>query len=364
MDFFVQIVTFILGSYLAFSNTLAGQIEMLLPEAMRTTHELDFEAEPETTENTFRTLTSQYGNGNPIPDILIKNAAYQKASIIEGIDPDAAPATALEALVNIFCTYKTDTYIKTTTGTGFFIDTDGIILTNAHVAQFLLLEGLEGETNCVVRTGNPATPMYEVDLLYIPPAWVREHAKLINDTTPKGTGERDYALLYATSGLEGTPMPAQFKALPFDTDALHLAIQDTEVFATGYPAGNLFADGFDAPLIPKQATTTIGELMTFGSNLVDVFTIRGTSLGEHGSSGGPIVDKNGFVIGIISTKGDDEEFGVGSLRAISLAYINRTIQEETGFSLVQNLNGNLPYRAQIFKETIVPFLQESLKSSF
>lgn len=362
MEFFAQTLSFLLGSYLAFTNMLAYEVAQLLPDAWGGTSS-EYITTAESNANGFRKLSSFYGKNNPIPDILIKNAAYQKAAVVESIDPETAPATALEAIVNIFCTYKTDTYIKTTTGTGFFIDTDGIILTNAHVAQFLLLEGLEGDTNCIVRTGNPATPMYEVDLLYIPPAWVREHAKLINDPSPKGTGERDYALLYAVSGLDGTPMPKDFKALPFNTNALTVNVYDTEVFATGYPAGALLKNGFNAPLIPRQATTTIGELMTFGSNLVDIFTIRGTSLGEHGSSGGPVVDAQGNAIGIISTRGDDVEFGQGSLRAVSIAYINRTIQEETGFSLVQNLNGNLPLRAQLFKETIVPFLQASLREA-
>lgn len=365
MEFLIHIASVALGAYLTFTNTLAVEITQAIPASWSSAseNELSVTAPVQRTENGFRKLSSLYSERGSIPDILIKNAAYQKASIVESIDPASAPATALEALVNIFCTYKTDTYIKSTTGTGFFIDTDGIILTNAHVAQFLLLEGLEGTTNCVVRTGNPATAMYEVDLLYIPPAWVREHAKLINDLTPKGTGERDYALLYATSALDNKPMPAQFKALPFDTNLLTLGIYDTEIFATGYPAETLIAKGFDAPLIPKQATTTIGELLTFGSDLVDIFTIRGSIIGEHGSSGGPIVNQSGKAIGIISTRGDDEEFGEGSLRAISIAYINRTIQEETGFSLIQNLGGNLPYRAKLFKETIVPFLQQSIKES-
>ena len=185
---------------------------------------------------------------------------------------------------------------------------------------------------------------------------------MINDLSPKGTGERDYALLYITSGLEGKPMPTKFSALPFSSSLMTLGSVNTEVFATGYPAESMLAEGFNAPLIPKQATTTIGELMTFGSNLVDVFTIRGSSIGEHGSSGGPIVDSNGNVVGIISTKGDDEQFGKGSLRAISTAYVNRTIKEETGFTLAQNLNGNLPYKAQLFTETIVPFLQRALEA--
>lgn len=357
MQFLLDLVVLILSSYLALSNGMANTIAELLPSSFDTPQEQTLNQRGQTS---LSRVTSSYEN-SPIPDILIQNAAYQKAAVVESIDPATAPATALEALVNIYCTYTTDSYTKTTTGTGFFIDTDGIILTNAHVAQFLLLEGLVGEAQCIIRAGNPATPSYEAELLYISPAWIQEHAKLINDQTPKGTGERDYALLYITSALDSKPMPASFQALPFDTDLLTLDIVDTEVFATGYPAELALAETFNAPLIPKQATTTIAELMTFGSNYVDLFTIRGTQIGEHGSSGGPVVDTRGQAIGIISTKGDDGSFGAGSLRAISLAYIDRSIQQETGLSLLQNLTGNLPYRAKIFKETIVPFLQDALE---
>lgn len=349
MHFLLEFITLTLTAYLAVTNSLAIEITKLLPGAVTTYP----------TANSIATINS---TTQTIPDILIKNAAYQKAAVVESIDPEIAPATALQALVNIYCSYTTGQYTKTTTGTGFFIDTDGIILTNAHVAQFLLLEGLSGEAQCIIRTGNPATPQYEAQLLYLPPAWVREHAKLINDPSPKGTGERDYALLYVTSALDNKPMPASFAALPFETQLLELDIVDTEVFATGYPAETALEESATAPLIPKQATTSISELMTFGSNLIDVFTIRGTDIGEHGSSGGPVVDANGNAIGIISTKGDDTLYGNGSLRAISLAYINRTIEEETGSSLVKNLGGNLPYRAQLFKETLVPFLQQTLES--
>lgn len=355
MDFLLHIVTFILSAYLAFTNALADEILRILPNAEA--------PEPSEETSTYDATLVELGTKSTflLPEILIQNATYQKAALVESIDPSVAPASALEALVNIYCTYKTDKYIKTTTGTGFFVDTDGVILTNAHVAQFLLLEGVAGNAECTIRTGNPAKALYNAELLYISPAWVAEHAKLINDASPKGTGERDYALVYVTSGINGAPMPKDFPALAFNTELLRLDVVGTEVFATGYPAEAMLEAGSKTPLVPKQATTTIAELMTFGSNLVDVFSIRGTSIGEHGSSGGPVVDARGNVVGIISTKGDDAKYGKGSLRAISLAYINRTIEEETTFSLRQNLSGNLPFKARAFKNTLIPFLQNLLK---
>jgi S1-C subfamily serine protease len=354
MSFLFNGIAFLLGAYLALINAAATGIIAFLPSPEEGTP----------LASAGESLTPISGTPKEaIPDILLRNADYQRAAVAESVDPSEARSTALEALVNIYCSYTSGNYTKTTTGTGFIIDTNGVILTNAHVAQFLLLEGIVGSAQCIIRTGDPATPMYEAELLYIPPAWIREHANLINEMSPKGTGERDYALLYINAALDHKPMPSRFPALPFDTDLLPTSVLNSSVFATGYPAEALIENGTDAPLVPKQATTSIAELMTFGSDYVDLFTIRGSQIGEHGSSGGPVVDEDGKAIGIISTKGDDAKFGDGSLRAVSLSYIDRTIKEETGFSLVQNLGGDLPYRAALFKKTMIPFLQQIMEGT-
>ena len=357
MHFLTDIAISILTTYLAFTNTLTSQITQILPA---TSSEV---ATAQTTDNRAPTgikkLSSAY---QAIPQILIEDSTYQSASVIDSTTEISSTYSPIEALVNIYCTYTTDEYVRSTTGTGYFIHQDGIILTNAHVAQFLLLEGIEGSTECIIRVGNPATASFEADLLYISPAWVQKHADQINKERPQGTGERDYALLYVTSGIDNNPMPRYFPALTFDTELIRIgSIRDT-VFAAGYPAETAFAlNDAHALLLPKQATTSIEELMTFTSNYADIFTIAGSDIGEQGSSGGPIVNEKGDAIGLISTRGDDAQFGQGSLRAITLSYIDRTIKEETGFTLRQNLEGNLPFRAKIFRETLVPFLRAMLE---
>lgn len=341
----------IISAYLNGINTLAHFIDQSL--TTQTEHSIT-EPAP-TTPDTPVTKTISGGN---IPQILIDNAAYQKAAVVESIQPEEATSTAYEALVNIYCEHRSGRNLKITTGTGFFIDTSGIILTNAHVAHFLLMDDIDGKTTCVIRTGDPAEPKYLADLLYISPSWVQDNAGLfLSGQTPKGTGERDYALLYVTSGIEGEPMPGKFPALPFDPSLMRTSVVDEAVYAAGYPADSLLNSGAPGPLIPKLATTSIAELLTFGSNYADVFSIRGSAVGEHGASGGPVLTVDGDVIGLISTKGDADEFGEGALRAITISYIDRTIKEETGFDLTQNLAGNIPYRANIFNQTIVPFLK-------
>lgn len=294
-----------------------------------------------------------------IPDILRRSALYQQAAVI-GSDgfTGATVEEPIEAIVNIFCTLTSTEAIRTTTGTGFFIDADGVIMTNAHVAQFLLLENSEyyDEAECLVRSGNPATPSYRAELLYLSPAWIQENAGVFNDEVPLGTGERDYALLYVSETTTSEPLPAQFPALDFDSTLLRTSVKGETVIAAGYPADKLLLSGSNADLLPKQAETTISELYTFGSNYADVFSIRGSEVGAQGASGGPVVNEEGLVIGMIATRGDDTTDGVGSLRAITLSHIDRTITEETGLSLSENLGGNLSYRSEVFELTLAPFL--------
>jgi hypothetical protein len=83
-------------------------------------------------------------------------------------------------------------------------------------------------------------------------------------------------------------------------------------------------------------------------------------MGEQGASGGPVLNKRGAVIGMITTRGNDTTDGAGSLHAITMTHINSTITEETGTSLTANLVGNVPTRAIAFASTMSPFLTKLL----
>ena len=376
LEFLGNAVTSILIGYLAFTNTLAEKIEAILPQSPTTEVTVAPTQKPEigTKESEGLGMAETTSRGF-IPKILLEHAGFQRAAVIaSGREEEISGTTEgknleesiKDALVNIYCQYKTDKYIRTTTGTGFFINQKGVILTNAHVAQFLLLEetneGTLHDVDCVIRSGDPATPEYKAELLYISPTWIFENSKVITEESPHGTGERDYALLYISKSINTTPLPARFPSIAFDTTLLSRANERALVITAGYPAEALLRNGADAKLTPIVASTTIGSLYTFGSNYADIFSIGESPVGEQGASGGPIViPSDREVIGLIVTKGDAATEGERSLRAITLSYIDRTIIEETGFSLIQNMQGDVAHRGNIFKSAMVPFLSGILK---
>lgn len=378
-ELLLSVITAVLGGFLAVSNFFAMGVErgVLVLEQLMEPYivEVNYSFEPSEPkinekDGNINYLPSRYEKGGPIPDILLRNPQYQRAAVVEGIGTSTSPIANLpveeqirEAIVNIFCTYRDDTRIRATAGSGVFIDPRGVILTNAHIAQFLLLSGpgSEPQTRCVIRQGNPAVPRYEADLLYISPLWIRENAALIDSPNPMGTGERDYALLYVSEALDGD-LPLSFPALTVNSRQLRPTDKDRDVLAAGYPAEILRSEGPRADLIPKVANTTITELFTFGSGNADLIAIGPSAVGEQGSSGGPVASEDGSLIGLIVTRGNEEEEGARSLRALTLSYISKTIFEETGFDLKSTLTGDLTFRGEVFRNALVPFLSYILEN--
>ena len=266
------------------------------------------------------------------------------------------------ALVNIFCATSGGSF-QSTSGSGVIIDPRGIILTNAHVAQYVLLaQSSRTDLSCFVRYGAPAQALWEAEVLYIPPVWVGEHAADITNANPTGTGEHDYALLRITRSagdLSAAPEPIRIPSLPFDTREA-IAFPSDFVLAASYPSEFI---GGTAPyfnLFPVSSIAPIGELLTFEARSVDLISLSGVAEAQSGSSGGPVVNAWGYLVGIITTTSEGATTADRELRAITLSYINRDLVTQAGLDISDILSGNVEARAAEFEAKQAPALVQAL----
>lgn len=341
-ELLLQFAVAALIAFLAFTHDVATTVD-------RTVAYLDGLEERTALRDTFHVL---------VGDQLRSNPAYQQAAVVESEVPVPAEATLEEALVNVYCTVWANGAQRNIVGSGVFIDSRGVILTNAHLAQFLLLEEENEEpSRCVIRTGSPAAAAYEAEVLYVSPVWIAQNAHQLYADRPIGTGERDFALLYVTRTLAATPATT-FPALPFSS--VTRSLMDVEVLAAGYPAPETVSPSQEE-LFSRIATTSVAKLFTFSENgPVDLVSVAPSEVGYHGSSGGPLVDEDGRILGLIVTRGNVEAEGERSLRAITIPYISRALEEETGLDLRETLTGDLELRARTFRETVAPNLRALL----
>lgn len=243
---------------------------------------------------------------------------------------------ARAALVNILCETSEGT-LRPTSGSGVFIDPRGIILTNAHVAQYVLLsERSDIELSCTVRTGSPAKPHWRARILFFPEAWAKEHAKDILNRRPQGTGEHDYAFLALTESVDGSPLPSSVPYL--NLDAREAIVQTSDrVLIAAYPAE--FVGGMTTRnnLFASSAVTSVKQLLTFTENLVDVISLGGTIVAQGGSSGGAVLNEWGYLVGLVVTTTEATTTGERDLRAITPSHITRSLRQHVGQELSEFL---------------------------
>lgn len=263
------------------------------------------------------------------------------------------------ALVNIICTTDTAGSFESISGSGVIIDPRGVILTNAHVAQFFLLKDYPRDdfVDCVIRTGSPARNAYTAKLMFLPPSWVSNNAKKIVQETPTGTGERDYALLKITGSVGSVTLPSQF---PFLLTSLVPPDKGDTVLQAGYAAGFLGGITVQNDLFATSAYTTVRDVYTFDANTADLFALGGTIVAQQGSSGGPVVDEEGILIGIIVTSTTADDTASRVLRALATSYIVRDFELERGKSLQSVLATDLNAEVAIFESIFAPSERDAL----
>lgn len=231
------------------------------------------------------------------------------------------------ALVNILCTAVAGSSVRSISGSGVFISTSGIILTNAHIGQYFLLKDYPspGNTHCVIRTGSPAKNAYKATVVFISPTWITKNPKTLLKTSPKGTGEHDIALLAVVKSATKEPLPAQFPYVPLANTTLFLG---KPVVIGSYAAQFLSANEVKNLLYPTIVFGTIKNIYTFSSTTVDVISLGGTAAAQEGSSGGGIVTSSGKLAATITTSTIHGATSHRNLYAITASYIRRDYELE------------------------------------
>lgn len=261
------------------------------------------------------------------------------------------------ALVNIFCSSKNGGPIS---GSGIVVDSRGVILTNAHVGQFLLLQNaLPDQVQCTVRTGSPAKPAYHAKLLYLSTAWMAENADKISEKHATGSGENDYAFLYITGPVESTTM-GELAAVKMTTNR---PSRGAPVLLAGYPAGFLDSATIEKDLYITSSFTTVENLFTFNDNdqQVDLVSVGGTVVSQSGASGGSVVrQQDGTLLAVIATATDASNTAARDLRAITVAHIDRSLAAEGKGGIIALLTGDLPQKVADFHTQLAPELTQKL----
>jgi len=264
---------------------------------------------------------------------------------------------ARESLVNILCTTNTAS-VSPISASGVLVHYSGIILTNAHVGQYLLLEqDPRIAISCEIRTESPAKSAYKAELVYLPPQWVNEHAHQISELRPLGTGEHDWAILRITNTIDGNPLPTAFPFLSPETREAAGFTEDPVLLAS-YPAGFIDGNTVQYNLYAASTITTIKKLYTFLDGSVDLLSLGGVIVAQGGSSGGAVINAWNHLIGVIVTSSDAETTSGRDLRAITLAHIDRSIKGQIGIGLIEFLSSDLRSKAADFRENIAPALIE------
>lgn len=250
---------------------------------------------------------------------------------------DAVNQQVRPAVVNILCT-ATGNDLNPISGSGVIISGNGLVLTNAHIGQYVLLQDASPiAIECFVRSGSPARTEWKPRIVYISNDWVSSHAKDIRIARPTGTGENDFSLL-ALEPID-TPLSLPVPYISPDTRNGVIVTDETALIAS-YPAGFAGAVTVYNNLSLVSTVGTIKRLYTFSEETIDLLSLGGVIVAQQGSSGGAVVNAWGKLVGLIVTSSDAQTTAERDLRALTLAHIDRTLTDETGLNVSAYINAD------------------------
>lgn len=240
-----------------------------------------------------------------------------------------------DALVNIICASKNGG-VKSVSGSGVVISKNGVIITNAHIAQLFLLENhpSKGNVVCVVRTGAPARTAYFAELIYISKPWVEANSTSLVVANPRGNGKNDIALLAITRSATGAALPAEFAHVPFGTNAPKIG---NAIAIGSYGAQSLTTAQIKDSLMPTLVLGSVRDEYTFGGNTVDLLSLGGSEAAQHGSSGGGVVDARGEMVALITTSSTTGAPSERDLRAVTAGHVRESFEKDMGITLDEYL---------------------------
>jgi len=317
---------------------------------------------PETTSSAEEVVIPQAPTVSPTVTTIIPEVIPEISVTVPETNPlGAVNALTRAATVNILCLTTLSSPVNPITGTGVVIDPRGIILTNAHVAQFFLLKDYPAKESidCVIRTGSPARNTYRAELLYLPPQWISDNRTAIRLEHPTGTGENDYAFLRITGTAQNE---AVTEALPFVPigDVTGMPEVGTPILIASYPAGFLGGATILKDLFLSSALSEIKHVFTFVSTTPDLISTGGTVVAQSGSSGSPVVGGDGRLIGLVVTSTAGATTDERDLRALTVSHINRSLTQYVGNDIATFLSASPAETASFFNTNIAPALTNIL----
>lgn len=269
--------------------------------------------------------------------LALKKELLQKIIKNDVLNMEEVNQKVRNSIINIFCTTKTGGDFKPISGSGVVISQDGLILTNAHVAQYFLLRNYNQKDflACVGRTGSPAIPTYQIEPVYIPEKWLKDNAKKINEENPSGTGQNDYAFLAITNKIVNGQSTTTGIIPYLEIEKEDVFITGTPVVLSAYPAGFLGGIILQSSLWLTSSAGNIGKLYYLDNpEKTELFGLSGNILSQHGASGGAVVSLiSGKLLGVIVTATAEKTTGEREIGAITLPYIISEFKKDSGNSI-------------------------------